>query len=129
MLPTFSQWRFYGKAALIVALGILTVVCYQRGFCIEQLETQINLLAKENALLTKKNETLITAAGAVTAAAQAQNSLCGLALKRREKIEDLAQTKPVTKPEEAVDQETSRRTVIFLNSDLFAPLGGRLRQP
>lgn len=115
-------------ATLIFCIAVLIVVCYQRGREIELLELKVKTLTSENLTLTDENARLKKSALVVSAAAQAQSIVGQVELARRAAIEEIAEAEPASKPETAVDDQTSRKSIHLLNSDLFAPLGHGLRR-
>ena len=102
--------------------------CDQRGREIDLLRLKVKTLTAENNALIDEAARLKKSALAVSAAAQAQNLVCRMDLVRRAAIDEIAEAPPASKPEEAVDDQASRKAVHLLNNDLFAPLGHGLRR-
>ena len=123
-----SGWWPGISAILLFCVLAQAAACDRRGREVELLQLKLKTLTAENNSLMDETARLKKSAQAVSAAAQAQGLVCQMELARRAAIEEIAEARPASKPEEAVDDQTSRKAIGLLNNDLFAPLGRGLRR-
>jgi hypothetical protein len=123
-----SGWWPGISAVLLFCVLAQAAACDQRGREIDLLRLEVKTLTDENNSLVDEAARLKKSALVVSAAAQAQGIVCQVELVRRAAIDEIAEARPASKPEEAVDDQASRKAVHLLNSDLFAPLGLGLRR-
>jgi len=115
-------------AVLLFGLLAQALACERRGREIDLLRLEVQSLTSENNSLIDEAARLKKSALAVSAAAQAQSFVCQAELARQTAIEEIAEARPASKPEEAIDAQSSQKAIELLNNDLFAPLGRGLRR-
>lgn len=111
-------------AGLAAALLVLVFICVDRGRRIDGLKDLVKSKNAEIAALKRDYAGLQSSARAARAAAEAHSLTGRIHLERIVRIEKIVgECVPVPRPEEAVNAESSREVVDFLNRDIFQPFG------
>ena len=123
-----QNWGLVSIAILLLGVVFFSFQAAYRGLEIRGLEKEKESLAGSLATLERENARLRVSVRAVSEAVSAQSLVCRLEKNRLDRIQKLTREEPAAPVlVEAVNEKTSRETVLFINDDLFSPVGVGLR--